>query len=254
MSFKYLLAVMERVDAVIESMPPCSATYTLRLLAHADDQRQVSDRKTAALSKDRRAGCAGRKQTHAGVGLPTTSGRCGLRVVIVEWHGYNSSKHAANACWPKLTTSGRCGEALEGFNRLWIVPLPCSFVPCDPSACSEDPPLTLVALPHASMLPFAGRAGEPGGMQRGVLCHAAHAAAVPGGELLAALLTPVLVLPPAHVLLLLPVWHVLLHLQAPERLRKVLCLLQVNRRDARLPLMPANRPPAACGGATPRCR
>ncbi|KAI7838897.1 hypothetical protein COHA_007331 [Chlorella ohadii] len=34
--------VMERVDAVIESMPPCSATYTLRLLAHADDQRQAA--------------------------------------------------------------------------------------------------------------------------------------------------------------------------------------------------------------------
>lgn len=33
--------VVERVDAVIESVPPCSATYTLRLLAHADDQRQV---------------------------------------------------------------------------------------------------------------------------------------------------------------------------------------------------------------------
>ena len=40
-------AVMERVDAVIESVPPSSATYTLRLLAHADDQRQVRGWATA---------------------------------------------------------------------------------------------------------------------------------------------------------------------------------------------------------------
>jgi hypothetical protein len=33
--------VMEHIDVVLESVPPCSATYVLRLLTHATDPDQV---------------------------------------------------------------------------------------------------------------------------------------------------------------------------------------------------------------------
>lgn len=43
---------MEQVDAVLEMAPPSSATYVLRLLAHATDPEQVAKENSDALNDE----------------------------------------------------------------------------------------------------------------------------------------------------------------------------------------------------------
>jgi hypothetical protein len=47
--YKQDAEVMQRVDAVLESVPPSSATYILRLLTHAEDPQQVRRPNSAPL-------------------------------------------------------------------------------------------------------------------------------------------------------------------------------------------------------------